>query len=347
MNAAESFKVGILIPTYNRRQYLEAALQSALGQRWSALEVIVIDNGSIDGTAEMMAAVSDTRVSYLVNPQNLGLLGSINKGVRLFSAAVQWLTILPDDDLLEEGFISAMVARQADVAARAVIQGRTVIVDADGTIVGEARPVPPVEAALDYLLGRAARRRESYLTGIYFSREAFESIGGYPQFATGMATDDAFIFALAATDRLYGAPQATACVRLHQEAESQQVVGVLAHINALQDFKRYVMTRVHALESLSAARQAEIAAAVDGYVRSLASGLWIRNVKALFRSAPADLEGQLAVLIRRVTESSRTDFSLRVRLAACLTNVTGRCPEQHVGYRAFWELLGWLKTGRQ
>jgi glycosyltransferase involved in cell wall biosynthesis len=345
MNAAEAVTVGILIPTFNRRTYLGEALKSVLSQSWSSLEVIVIDNGSTDGTAEMMAAVSDARVRYLVNPQNLGLLGSINKGVRLFSSAVQWLTILPDDDMLEDGFISAMVARQTDIAARAVIQGRTVIVDARGKSVGEARSVPPVEAALDYLLGRAQRRRESYLTGVYFSRVAFESIGGYPQFATGMATDDAFIFALASTDRLYGAPQATACMRLHSEAESQQVAKVLPHINALQDFKRYVMTRVTADESLPETRRVIIVSAVDSYVRSLASGLWVRNVKELFRLRPTDLQSQLDALVRRVAESSSTDFSWRVRVSAYLTGLTGHCPERYLWYRAIGEILKRMKIG--
>ena len=102
MSDADQFTVGLLIPTYNRKELLAIALSSARCQTHHKIEIIVIDNGSTDGTAEFMSSISDQRVRYVVNENDIGMIGSINKGINLFSDKVEWCTILSDDDLLEQ-----------------------------------------------------------------------------------------------------------------------------------------------------------------------------------------------------------------------------------------------------
>ena len=59
-------KVSVIIPTYNREKTILRALQSVLEQTYTNIEVLVIDDGSTDGTADIINGVDDDRVKYIV-----------------------------------------------------------------------------------------------------------------------------------------------------------------------------------------------------------------------------------------------------------------------------------------
>lgn len=347
MISAEAIsKVGILIPTYNRKEYLEKALTSAQGQIFRDVEIIVIDNGSSDGTDRLMATLNDPRVRYIVNSQNLGLLGSINKGVRLFSPEVAWCTILPDDDLLDDNFIASLVAAQAQNSAESVIHGRRVLIDGAGEVMRRALSAPEIETAFDYLLNRTRRKRETFLTGVFFSRRAFEAIGGYPQFATGMATDDAFIFALSLLDRLVYVEKAVSYVRMHEGAESHDTASC-RHLAALVDFRNYMLQAVEKYAKAGNERDERMIASVprllEKYISLLASSFWIRDVKHIVKHEENYSDVRIAELCG---VAARTDvpFSLRVKASIAIRRRFGLFPESYLMYRAFWEAVDKIAT---
>ena len=68
----ESIKVTIMIPTYNQAVFIREAVDSALAQTYSNLEVIVGDDASTDGTQEIVAKINDPRLKYVRNVCNLG-----------------------------------------------------------------------------------------------------------------------------------------------------------------------------------------------------------------------------------------------------------------------------------
>jgi hypothetical protein len=73
--------VSVILPVFNAERYVGAAIQSILGQTLSDFELIVIDDGSTDASLKRVAALSDPRVRVLVNPGNLGLVRTLNRGV--------------------------------------------------------------------------------------------------------------------------------------------------------------------------------------------------------------------------------------------------------------------------
>ena len=160
-------KAGILIPTCNRRKYLKQTLESAINQTNDRLEIIVIDNGSTDGTSEYMATIADSRVRYVVNDQDIGLLGSINKGLRLFSEEVNWCTVLPDDDLLGPTFIGSMAEYLQDYPSIDVVDCHRTLIDSDGRRLSETTVPPERETAIDYLKNRARFIRQTFLAGLF------------------------------------------------------------------------------------------------------------------------------------------------------------------------------------
>lgn len=89
--------VSVVIPTYNRADYLPRAVFSVLAQTYSAVEAIVIDDGSQDETGDVVAAQfgGDSRVRY-VRQENTGVSGARNHGLRLASG--EFVALLDSDD---------------------------------------------------------------------------------------------------------------------------------------------------------------------------------------------------------------------------------------------------------
>lgn len=90
--------VTVYIPTYNRADLLQRAVQSVLNQDYRNIELIVVDDGSTDGTHEYLTrmAEKDSRFKYFINEKNSGACVSRNKAI--FAANGIFITGLDDDD---------------------------------------------------------------------------------------------------------------------------------------------------------------------------------------------------------------------------------------------------------
>jgi glycosyltransferase involved in cell wall biosynthesis len=88
--------VSVVIPTRNRRPLLARTLSSVLSQRDVSLEVVVVDDGSDDGTRSE-PLLDDPRVRYLRHEKSCGVSGARNAGIERASAP--WLAFVDDDDL--------------------------------------------------------------------------------------------------------------------------------------------------------------------------------------------------------------------------------------------------------
>ena len=90
--------VSFIIPCYKLGHLLSECVQSILGQTYSDLEVLIMDDCSPDNTGEVAMAIRDTRVKYIRNENNLGHLRNYNKGIQLARGKYIWL-ISADDRL--------------------------------------------------------------------------------------------------------------------------------------------------------------------------------------------------------------------------------------------------------
>jgi glycosyltransferase involved in cell wall biosynthesis len=99
--------VSICIPTYNRAGMINRAIESALGQTYRNIEVIVVDNASSDNTDAVVATYTDERLTYIKNERNVGLFGNFNRCIEL--ATGKYLHILHSDDYIDSGFTSRCV----------------------------------------------------------------------------------------------------------------------------------------------------------------------------------------------------------------------------------------------
>lgn len=99
----------IVIPVYNRAALVRRAIDSCLAQTPAdAFEVVVVDDGSTDGSAEAVAAIGDPRVRVVVQPVNRGMCPARNLGAD--HSRGEWVVCLDSDDELLPGALEGMLS---------------------------------------------------------------------------------------------------------------------------------------------------------------------------------------------------------------------------------------------
>src|SRR3990167_10836604 len=88
--------VSVILPTYNRSEYLGRAIESVLNQNYNNFELIIIDDSSTDKTSEVILKYKDSRIRVVKNQENIGFVKSLNKGIK--QANGKYIARLDDDD---------------------------------------------------------------------------------------------------------------------------------------------------------------------------------------------------------------------------------------------------------
>lgn len=171
--------VSVIVPAYNARVFIHRALESALGQTYPHLEVIIVDDGSTDGTADHVRQTfgQDTRVRIVTQP-NAGPSAARNHGARL--ARGEYIHFLDADEWWTPNKIERSLAlfKQHNVA---VVYGHGFPIDADTLqeIPLEKPPLPSGDVFCDWLIGLMAGGNFGVTSSFMIRREAFESSGGF------------------------------------------------------------------------------------------------------------------------------------------------------------------------
>jgi glycosyltransferase involved in cell wall biosynthesis len=92
-------KVSVVIPTYERKEKAPTAIRSVLGQTFSDLEIVVVDDGSTDGTGEALKEAFGDRIRYYAQT-NQGVSAARNRGIE--EARGEWIAFLDSDDYWEK-----------------------------------------------------------------------------------------------------------------------------------------------------------------------------------------------------------------------------------------------------
>ena len=182
--------VSVVVPSYNHARYVAQALRSVIEQSYGAIELIVVDDGSVDGSDEVIrTAIADTRGWHIEyhRQANAGAHAAIMRGLSLARGDV--LTILNSDDCFEPGRIARIMAA-APPSGDFIAFTRLRFIDEHGRTLA---PNAPLQAWYDKALREAARcptvgyallRNNISVTSgnLVFSRTLFDKVGGFRSF---------------------------------------------------------------------------------------------------------------------------------------------------------------------
>ncbi len=96
----------VIIPLYNKAPYVRKTVESVIGQTFGDYELIIIDNGSTDGSSKIVAEFTDPRIRKIRLEENVGVSNARNKGVELSTAP--YICFLDADDWWEPTFLEEM-----------------------------------------------------------------------------------------------------------------------------------------------------------------------------------------------------------------------------------------------
>ena len=135
-------RISVVMPSLNQASYIEDALHSVLGQAYPALEIIVIDGGSTDGTVDILRRHAQHLAYWHSRPDD-GQADAINKGMALANGRI--LCWLNADDLLLPGSLRrAAEALRPSVGHPAFVHGASICMsDTDAGVAPAACPVHP------------------------------------------------------------------------------------------------------------------------------------------------------------------------------------------------------------
>jgi glycosyltransferase involved in cell wall biosynthesis len=122
-------EITIAVTVYNRRDYLEKSIGSALAQSIPVRVMVVEDCGPDPGLREYVHSLFGSRVGYFRSERRRGIFGNWNACIE--QCQTRWLSILHDDDWLKPDFVKAMVELNHHAGDRGLYFGRTVVVDSD------------------------------------------------------------------------------------------------------------------------------------------------------------------------------------------------------------------------
>lgn len=89
--------VSVVMPTYNGAQFIREAIDSILSQSFKEFEFIIVDDGSMDETEEIIRSYADKRIVYIKKEQNSGISDSLNRGISLSRG--KYIARMDDDDI--------------------------------------------------------------------------------------------------------------------------------------------------------------------------------------------------------------------------------------------------------
>ncbi|NVO20124.1 MAG: glycosyltransferase family 2 protein [Bacteroidetes bacterium] len=100
--------VTVIMATYNRAGTIERAVESVLNQTYTNLELLIIDDGSMDNTLQILRKYTDSRIRIIKHEHNQGVTAAKNTGLRNLKG--EWFTTFDSDDEMMPAAIETMLA---------------------------------------------------------------------------------------------------------------------------------------------------------------------------------------------------------------------------------------------
>jgi glycosyltransferase involved in cell wall biosynthesis len=223
--------VSVIIPCYNGEAFLKEAIESALGQSYHRVEIIVVDDGSTDRSPEIAQQLP---VRYIRQP-NRGLTPSRNLGIR--ESRGSYIVFLDADDRLKPEAIETGLRVMAEHPGCTMAVGDHVFVSQDGSYLADSRKACLAGSQYEALL---KSNFIEMISSVLFRRSVLLEIGG---FDTGLrvAEDYELYLRIARANPVYCHRAVIAEYRMHQaNASHNSELMLTSTLRVLRSQARYI-----------------------------------------------------------------------------------------------------------
>jgi glycosyltransferase involved in cell wall biosynthesis len=201
--------VSIVTPSYNQAQFLEETICSVIRQDYEAIEYIVIDGGSTDGSLEIIKRYKE-QLAYWISEPDKGQVDAINKGLRMAKGdIVAWIN---SDDLYMAGAVREAVETLQKNPEVGMVYGDGIMVDAEGNLLD--RHTYRTYSVLDLLCFEVLLQPT-----VFMRREILERVG-YLSEAYDLILDHDLWIKIAAYTPILHVPSFWAVERTHESAKT-------------------------------------------------------------------------------------------------------------------------------
>lgn len=223
---AASPRVSVLMPVYNGEDYLQEAVESVLSQTMGDLELIVLDDGSTDGTRAILErlAAKDTRLRVISRP-NKGVSQSRNELIEAARAPI--LAMMDADDICLPDRLERQLARLEAEPELVALSGNCLMIDPVGRPI-RTNDLPPDHETIEARHMEMPPNCSMAHPALMVRRSAMERVGGYLH-DYPWAEDFDLYLRLGEIGRLANLEEVVVKYRLHPKS--------VGHANRLEQFE--------------------------------------------------------------------------------------------------------------
>lgn len=222
--------VSILMVTYNRLPYIRDAINSVRAQTYSTWELIVVDDGSTDGTGDVVAAYHDPRIRFIRHSENKGVHAARTRALE--EARGKYIAVLDSDDLWSDsGKLEAQVSFLESHQDYALLGTFITTIDENGDFIAKKAYCTDDSSIRTNILLRNQFAHSSVLMRARMVRDA----GGYQKVLLGEDLD--LFLRLGLHGKFSNLPAYMTSYRIHNEGLSRD--GVLMARAVLGFIKKY------------------------------------------------------------------------------------------------------------
>jgi len=172
--------ISVVIPLFNKEETIGRAVESFLKQSYENKELIIIDDGSVDGSRDAVKDYLASPAVRLYQQSNCGVSAARNEGVR--QARAEYVCFLDADDEWEEGFLEE-IARMIELHPDAVLYSCCIkIVDENGRKVLWSHSAKGLQSLVqvDFFKSYRETRGLVHSSAVCVNKTIFERLGGFP-----------------------------------------------------------------------------------------------------------------------------------------------------------------------
>lgn len=259
----------VVIPLYNKRNYVAAAIESVLAQTFGDFELLIVDDASTDGSAAVAKTFPDDRIRVISHERNKGLSATRNTGIR--EANADYVAFLDADDTWKPAFLETISQLIDSYREASVFATKYEEVHPGGRRLEHHFDVS--DGIVDNFFLRNLNQSIYNYSCVCIAKKAFERAGYFDE-KINFAEDVDFNIRLHLTNKMAYSNIPLACYVIHSENQitrgtsSGKIITdfdryerenpTRADLKKYLDFKRYVMAKRYRLEGDSRGYKAMI-----------------------------------------------------------------------------------------